>query len=312
MTTLNFFDYLPPDPFDEPRSDEMIVDLDAAQDTWRKDGACSQEYIWKDGRWHYIPARRMTDLFFPETYRSNEIEEARKVCTTCPVFDQCKEWGFREVKNLPEGIFFGYGPNERLLMAEGTVEFVDWRFVKTISKQRMAALEREARKRGVPVVVNAQHIYEIDDPEEKRRIIADYRRWQEEQAYRCSEEDTIKAVERLANAYEDKGNTRAKALPPELRPRCEHGHDPQYMERIRKTASGHPQWKCRFNGCGFIAAASWKVGDEPGKRRLNPTVRPACPNGHRPEDMRRDNREQQFTCYICKAKVPFTSLVGAA
>lgn len=51
------------------------------------------------------------DLFVPDTYHGREAEEARKICLSCPVLDECRT--FIEKYPDDEGIWAAMLPAER-------------------------------------------------------------------------------------------------------------------------------------------------------------------------------------------------------
>jgi hypothetical protein len=190
-------------------------------------------------RWTALAAcKDHQDVFFPERYVGSTIVAARSICVTCPVFAECRDWGLAHPEEIPEGILFGYTEVERRAIADGDLEYVDWRFTDwehPVSKRRMAALERQALQRGEPVVVNVYRLYEIDDPAERHAVIEAYQRWQAEQQCPTSFEQATAMANRAA-ARQMKITT--------SRPPCPNGCDTKHVGRYRNAANGDRVWLC--------------------------------------------------------------------
>ena len=104
----------------------------------------------------------------------------------CPVFEQCFSWGTEHYQDCTKGILFGCSELERQYLALNAITFVDWRFTDwehPVTRRRMAAKERVALNNGVPAVVDAYNIYDIEDLDERRKVIEAYQAWQNEQQY---------------------------------------------------------------------------------------------------------------------------------
>lgn len=296
------------EPLDEAWSEEVIIDV--AEDTWREIAACASTERTLD---------ETLDIFFPEEYNEQTVGAAREVCTTCPAFEQCRQWAGARFEHLRDGIYFGMGPVDRALLAADRLEWVDWRFAeKPLSRRQLAAKEREAFKKGVPAVVNAYRMYEVEDTSKRKEIVAEYRRWQAEQRYPSTLIEAEKRVKKLADAWKGKGNTRSQSLPPQLRPKCSHGHDPKHMMRHRKTKDGRSKWRCLYNGCGYETFHGEATPEEDRTQRVltKHTEKPPCPNGHGTKHMVTRNLAtgREVVCFICRTHVdwPLEDEAGAA
>lgn len=191
------------------------------------------EMVWTD----LAACRGQGDTFFPERYTADAILAARVICASCPVYDECRAWGTASRASIPEGILFGFTDYERRQMSEGTLPYSDWRFgdwERPVSKKRLAAKEREARKVGVPEVVNAYRLYDFP-PEQRKAVIEAYRQWQNDQQFPATFEQALMAAERAA--------TREKKLRLS-RPSCPNGCGPEHVMRYRTNAAGHKGWQC--------------------------------------------------------------------
>jgi len=198
------------------------------------------------------------DIFFPTKLVNSTVNRARAICSDCPVFAECLEWGTENYDLIQGGILFGVGPVERSLMAAGAVRWRDWRKgAGTLSKATMDRLEAEAIRDGEPAVVAIRGIYSERDRDKRVAIIQAYQDWQDAQVWRAAEEQVqAKVAEvRQALARTSYGVDGRKAqIPPKFRPACPNGHAEKDMYRIRLRSrkdreAGVEKWRCYL--CGY-------------------------------------------------------------
>jgi hypothetical protein len=216
---------------------------------------------WPDPAWTTQGAcRSCPDLFFPETDNLSALITARKVCVTCPVYEQCATWGLANFPHIEKGILFGYTPIERRAFWIGKLKYEDWRQTNWGSPDPQgfrrpgqvarahAAREREARKHHVKAVEDAYNLYEIEDLEERDRVIEAYQAWQEEQNWPTTYLQARDRIDHILSKAKERGDrrprTRALAtLTRHLRPDCPDGHGP--MHRVpRRATPGQDIWDC--------------------------------------------------------------------
>jgi hypothetical protein len=154
------------------------------------------------------------EVFFPKEDTVATVIEARTLCSACPVYENCASWGLANYLLIPSGILFGYRALDRFAFYSGQATYVDWRASdwrrgtrdplayrqrrRGVLDQPRASREREAYKRGVQAVVDAYHLYEIDDVAERVRIISAYQAWQEEQHWVTDYRAAQERVEHIA------------------------------------------------------------------------------------------------------------------
>lgn len=68
------------------------------------------------------------EIFFPERDTEETVRRARKICVSCPVFEECRSWAMRNCAAVPEGIFFGEGGSWRRKLKGGRIRWHDWRY----------------------------------------------------------------------------------------------------------------------------------------------------------------------------------------
>lgn len=146
---------------------------------------------------------------------------------------------------------YGYTSVERNLMSIGALRYRDWRAQPvwqnspTATHAWLWAQERKAREEGIVEVLAIDRIYEIEDPEERARIISEYQDWQEAQIWR-PDVDQLTMEARAAEIEERVARTQEGArrlLPPGLRPPCPNGHDSKNMHRERRKGEVEV-WSC--------------------------------------------------------------------
>ena len=190
-----------------------------------------------------------TDTFFPTGMPTKEVlDAARALCSVCPVFDSCREWGMAHFPEIPHGILFGVSALERRLIWAGLVPWDDWRrhSDKLSPATRLGLAERSALQEGVPAVVNAYRIYEVETPEERDIIMREYAEWREGVLAAHPESKLTRVSERLtalSQGATDRGG-RALRVPPALRPHCPNGHGQESMGRNNRRRTGGTIWVC--------------------------------------------------------------------
>lgn len=186
--------------------------------------------------------------FFPEHESPASLIEARRICYGCPVFERCATWGLEHYPEIMDGVLFGYTAIERRAMWMGQIKFKDWRQTNWASRVpssngQQAAREREAIKRGVVAVAAAYHLYEVEDMDERAKIIAAYAAWREDQNWPTTYLQARERAERLA-----KGRPRTRALASltkHLKPSCPNGHGKPPMHRVnRPDQHDIDRWSC--------------------------------------------------------------------
>lgn len=72
---------------------------------WQKDAACHTADV---------------NLFFPKRGEANKIAQAKRICATCPVINECRQYGIELAQQFDTvGIFGGLTQqNRRTLMKE--------------------------------------------------------------------------------------------------------------------------------------------------------------------------------------------------
>ncbi len=62
---------------------------------------------WMDA----APCRGLTEVFFPDNATTAEVQEAKRICRTCPYVEPCKEYGLRY--GGKDGVWGGLSDRER-------------------------------------------------------------------------------------------------------------------------------------------------------------------------------------------------------
>jgi hypothetical protein len=89
------------------------------------------------------------DMFF--SYDIFDIIEARRICATCPVFEQCACWGLAHYDSIEYGVWFGLTEQERKRIWNHKASFRDWRRYWTSAKyarMRTNAIHKRNRRNG--------------------------------------------------------------------------------------------------------------------------------------------------------------------
>lgn len=85
------------------------------------------------------------DMFFPKVGDLKTPQEAREICTTCPVAAQCLELGM----SYEFGMFGGMTPRQRSALKNGTTRYAGTREKQLAMHRRRMPVEEIARQCGV-------------------------------------------------------------------------------------------------------------------------------------------------------------------